>query len=392
MLNAILYIMFGILGYFILVYPVTKKRIFFLILLGKLSFVLAAINLFQDKLATNQIDKIGEGGDSTFSLYYWVGRPMNIIGLDYRYCFALISIFLVLFLSIYLAKKFTSYQTFPLLLLNFFPDVVYFSAFTLRDVGIGVFSAYFIVELFFSKGKGRLIIPAIFLFMLRMEVAIWMAICYFLYSLKNIPRSLRFPFFVFIMVGVFFSLDATLKGVIDYIGWDSGARNSGETLLRFFMDARYERQFKDSDGSGGVSPVLPPDLYYSFSLYEVMIFQFFSFIFLSLEPHNRLMILGVSTGIIAFYFLGRTKRRLSKINLGSLFWCIILAYAIYSPFLVNGGNAFRLRLIPIICLLSIYVYVESIRKNYKISNQSKTEGMLERIKVLPLHPRKIESK
>ena len=105
------------------------------------------------------------------------------------------------------------------------------------------------------------------------------------------------------------------------------------------MEQRYERQFSDKDGSGNTSPTLSREVFYESSLLLRAALQALSFIYISTVPSSILPMVGVVTGVPLLVVMWRLIR--SRVSGGRwLFACALSSFLIYSPFLVNGGNAF----------------------------------------------------
>jgi len=357
MLNDILFLIIGVAVYFILIYPISRKKILFEILIVKLFAVLIVLRYFSDKVAIKEVGKIAEGGLSNFTVYYWLGKPLNIMGLDYRYCFALISTYAVLLLSVYLMKMLREEFKIMLIVLNFYPDIIYFSGFTLRDVGIGVLSAGIIIELFFQRRMLIVGVLAFLLILLRPELFLWLMLCLWFYSFRYIRKAYRPFYFILGVVAFIASLRILIYTAILYIGWDPEVAKQPEELLRYFMDQRYERQFGDSDGSGGTSPVLSSNYYYDSSLITVILLQSLSLIYLSSEPANALIAIAAMTALPLLYYMKKLYKLCKTHKILRVYIPTLSTFLMYAPFLVNGGNAFRLRIVLIIVTITVYSYI-----------------------------------
>lgn len=91
------------------------------------------------------------------------------------------------------------------------------------------------------------------LYSLRPELLVWIVPVYVL--AKIIPRISLFSLFLFLFGSaavLLVSFDVLLPHVFSYVGF-SGSSESGMDLIRGVSDARFHRQFNDSDGSGGFS-------------------------------------------------------------------------------------------------------------------------------------------
>ena len=204
------------------------------------------------------------------------------------------------------------------------------------------------------------------LFLLRNEVIIW---CFLSYMVFYFGHKFSFTDFIFTLLTSlllsYFALDGIITYILKLINLTSSGFGSFQDALYFVIKARYYRQFSDADGSGSTTAILSPDQF-SITSFESFIFlSFFSGIVLTYWKHGLIInIARITYSIVltraTIFTFGRSK--LSKISF--LFFITALSsYIIYAPFIVNGGNALRMRLASLALFLIMVNIDNSKRKN-----------------------------
>ena len=319
--------------------------------------------LLPDKVAVKEIEKASiQGFSNTFILYYIFSAPLMEIGASARAAIVFINLMLSysLALCLYNLALFDKHKSkkaqYCYLLILFYPDLFYFGLFSLRDIGIGVFAAFILIGLYMKNYK-IIMIFSLALFFTRPEMIIWIMALFGLFFISKFRHNYAFLFtFVFFIAGIILATPNFILWYLKFNNW------SVETLdvsyaINFLLENRYERQFSDTDGSGSTSPTLPEHIFYNLNLLSRTILQGFSLIYLTLAPSSNIIILAIFTGIYPIYLM--TKLLFKKFRLKFLMLSMSLfSFMIYSPFMVNGGNAFRLRttfIILIFTTLAIWV-------------------------------------
>ncbi len=324
----------------------------------KVFLVLVGVILFSDKVAVKEMEKAASQGiQNTFIIYYIISYPFTELGVSARYCIVAINLLLSYLLAIYLYDfsrndgSRSKSSLYYYLLIMFYPDIVYFSFFSLRDVGLATFMAFFMIGLSRSNLK-LMAVSALAILLTRPELIVWLTFLYVFFLISYFKKERdRWAIYVFLAVFLYFSLTQLFFWFLDFNHWGA----SGVTIadsLNFLLERRYERQFSDSDGSGGESPTLPTSLFYQLSLYSRIFLQSLSFAYLSLYPDSQLLLIAIATGIYPMYLLLRIGFR-SFQSKWLLIVCVVSSYLIYGPFMVNGGNAFRLRTSMIVLIFTL---------------------------------------
>jgi len=135
---------------------------------------------------------------------------------------------------------------------------------------------------------------------------------------------------------------------------------SGLEMWRFVVTARYFRQFSDSDGSGSTSAMLPPEDYFATGNMELLFWQSISFLYITFSEKSLPIYAAVVSGIPVFGMtLYRLYTRQASKAMTFVIICALLSFLIYAPFMVNGGNIFRIRLILLVMLLFFLILPRS---------------------------------
>lgn len=351
----------------------------FYIFWGKFILIAAGLFFFADKVAVKEMAKAAEQGlNNTFIVYYVLSIPLKLLGVSPRGAIVTINFILIYALAIYvynfslagLAKRRRSQVIYILLML--YPDIIYFNFFSLRDLGLGVMMAFFVISLVNSRFKTAFL-WAVVMFLTRPELVLWMVLVFGLLGVSRIKKDWVGSGFILICgLTVVWAFNFVLNWFLEFNHWSTGLNSITESV-NFLMERRYERQFSDTDGSGNTSPTLSPEVFYEASLLLRIALQALSFIYISTVPSSMLPVIGVVTGIPPLIIMWRLFS--SRIAGGRwLLVCALSSFLIYSPFLVNGGNAFRLRIaMIIICLTSCAIllrwqsHVEKMRHYEHIS-------------------------
>jgi len=330
-------------------------------------FVLTGIFLFSDKAAIKEMEKAAsQGMQNTFIIYYFISYPFLELGISARHCIVAINFLLIYVLAIYIynasvneiiKRKSAEYYY---LLIMFYPDIIYFSFFSLRDVGLATFMAFFMIGL--SQRNLKIMNTSTLAVLLtRPELIIWLALLYVMFLLGYIKRERdRWTLFVFLVIFLYFSIGHFFFWFLEFNNW-SLTGGSIVDALKYLQELRYERQFSDSDGSGGESPTLPSWLFYHLSLYGRVLLQSLSFAYLSLDPNSHFLMIAIATGIYPMYLLFKAGFW-SFQSKWLLLFCVLSSYLIYGPFLVNGGNAFRLRTSMIVLIFTLVALTTKKRR------------------------------
>ena len=328
----------------------------FLFFNARVIIIALFVYFLPDKVAIKEYEKASKVGiESNFFLYYLPARLFDFLGGSPRAGFAFLSNILVWLASVklynfskvnYLHCRKAQYMY---LVVLFYPDFLYFTAMSLRDVGIAVFSLFFLLSVFFSSVfKYRFVVflsSVLLILSMRSELLLWIMVVIYLKMQQNWRYDKVLVFNTFFLMMVFFFIFQITQLSLEYIGWHYSGGADASDVIRYFMDMRYERQFGDSDGSGSTSPVLPPEIYYQLHIIFLFIAQSLSFIFVSLAPSNSLIYVSIITGIPIVVIMYKSVKHHSSLLIPRfLTIAVFSSYAIYGFFLVNGGNAFRLRL------------------------------------------------
>ena len=323
----------------------TSDIIFFLV---KCLIIYTGMIILPDKAAIKELAKAStQGIGNTFIIYYILGFPLTEIGVSGRGSIVFINNMLIYTLALYVYnthlcnnEKSRCGQYLYLLLL-FYPDLVYFGLFSLRDLGIATFCAFAVTSLL-SKNYVNFVFWSLLLFLTRPEMILWLLLVLLFYGVFRLKfNGASIIFYKVTLVVICLSIPYAFFGFLRMNNWLISQQGIFD-ILNFLMEARYERQFSDSDGSGSTSPTLPRDLFYQASIFVKIFLQSLSLFYVSLAPSSIIIIISVISGLYPIYlwlkfFLIKAKYRTFLIMI------TISSYMIYSPFLVNGGNAFRLR-------------------------------------------------
>ena len=119
------------------------------------------------------------------------------------------------------------------------------------------------------------------------------------------------------------------------------------------INSRYYRQFSDSDQSGTTTAILSPNQFENIAPELYLLLSLFTALVVTYWKNGFLVNVTRLTYVIA---LGNALRPSLKTMRVSKLWLLffivaVLSYLIYAPLIVNGGNAFRMRLTSIALLL-----------------------------------------
>lgn len=333
----------------------------------RLFIVLIGIFFFSDKVAIKEMEKAASQGiQNTFIIFYFFSYPFLELGISARHCIVAINFLLIYVLAIYIYSvsvndiiKRKSAEYFYLLIM-FYPDIIYFSFFSLRDSGLASFMAFFMIGLS-QRNLKIMIMSALAVFLTRPELIIWLALLYVLFLLGYIKKARdRLALFVCLVIVMYFSIGQLFFWFLDFNNW-SLTDVSIVDAFKYLQERRYERQLSDSDGSGGESPTLPSWLFYELSLSARILLQSLSFAYVSLDPNSHIVFVAIATGIYPMYLLFKAGFW-SFQSKWLLMFCVLSSYLIYGPFLVNGGNAFRLRTSMIVLIFTLVAVTNKKRR------------------------------
>lgn len=329
------------------------------------TILISALFILPDKLAVVEINEVRSTGiRHNFFLYYLLSFPVVEILDMPRAAMASVSNSIVFLISVVIINSLNfeekSNKRLYLFILSSYPDVLYFSAFSLRDPAIAYISVSLVFFLYMHLSKGlkpnRKIVTAcaLSLFSLRSELFIWMIALYIIYFLAKHISKQGFLISVLVLISAAISLvELILPSMLRYVGFISNyLQISGTEAWRIIVTARYLRQFSDSDGSGTTSALFSPIEYFDMGNIELLFWQSTSFIFITFSQKELPIYLAVLSGV-AVYTVAAYRFTVQKIPKEKIFILLagFLSFAIYAPFIVNGGNVFRIRL----TMLAIFI-------------------------------------
>lgn len=375
-MNAVVFILYSIFlfGFASTAFPKEWRRFYLLFLIR--TFLIAALFVLPDKLAEVEIFEVTTKGLShNFLVYYMLSFPIvEVFGLS-RSAMASVSHVGIFIISIYVVNK-AGFQSrrnrqLAMITLTMFPDILYFSAFSLRDPLIAglsmllVFHTYQHIALHQQLSWKLIGIVTLMLYSLRPEVIIWLGAVMVFHSI--VPRlSVRGTLlFTFIgVVALISAFDVIAPELLKFVNIvPSDWKFSGLDALRAVADMRFERQFSDADGSGSTSSILSRSTYYDTGNAQLIAIQSVSFIFLTTVGISSATLVAILTILV---LLGMVLRKFIFSTLNKVQLYILLtgymAYAMYSPLIVNGGNAFRMRL-PLLAIMLLFIVLPKPRKD-----------------------------
>ena len=345
-----------------------KPKSDFLFFIFKLFILLIGFTIFTDKVAVKEIAKVAsQGFSNTFILYYVIGFPFLEIGVSPRAVMVSINFCLLYLLGLQLygiacsKNKESKRAQFIYILVMFYPDLIYFGFFSLRDIGLSVLMCILVICLI-NKSYKLSFLCFLAIFFTRPELVIWLILIYTIVLFKLIKTlEMRMLGIVFLFFVLIFSANFLFFRFLEFNHWSLNSLTIIDAL-NFLMENRYQRQFSDSDGSGSTSPTIPEWLFYDLNLYSKVILQMMSFLYVSLEPGTILIGFAVLTGIYPALLLKRIMFR-KFYHKGLLLLAAVSSYSVYGPFIVNGGNAFRLRIAFVLLVFTSIAYMINYQKS-----------------------------
>jgi hypothetical protein len=356
---------------FSVIFIKSRKKHFGLFLFRTL--LVSALFVIPDKLAVVEISEVPSVGLShNFLIYYILSFPLVEVFNAPRAAMVSVSNAITFTSAVWVVNKLkldsSRDRTISIAILALYPDILYFSAFSVRDPAIASFSLVLVFMLYQNlvmKTKLQLlplILVATALFSLRPEVLIWIVSVFglFIFAKKQRPWPLILSVFVAAIV-MLLLVEFIGPQLIMYVGLVSEhSQLSGTDVWRHVVDARYIRQFSDSDGSGSTSALVSWDVYMNLSNVHLLAIQLTSFLTITLSGYSMLSGLTVATGVLA-YALSVKKLVRQNISTPIVFLALsgLLSFMIYAPFAVNGGNIFRMRL-PLVSLCLLLLVIPSV--------------------------------
>lgn len=337
------------------------KKFFFYCFFTKIA-ITSLLFVLPDKLAAKELIEVKSRGLShNFSLYYYASFPIFEVTGNARAAFVSVSTLVSFWCSLLIAHKpYIKNNKIIFLLLNFYPDLLYFNAFSLRDIMIVFVQCLFILSLFehiFHKEKYSfiMIISYSFLLMLlRDEVLIWCLASYLIFLLAKYTSVNKFvsiiilsPFLIYIFA------DYVISYILRILRLTNSVFTNYMDAIFHVINSRYYRQFSDSDQSGTTTAILSPNQFENIAPELYLLLSLFTALVVTYWKNGFLVNVTRLTYVIA---LGNALRPSLKTMRVSKLWLLffivaVLSYLIYAPLIVNGGNAFRMRLTSIALLL-----------------------------------------
>jgi hypothetical protein len=344
------------------------NRFYFYVLIFKL-FLVSVLFALPDKLAAKELSEVPERGlFHNFSVYYYLSLPLFELTGNARASFAAISTLASFWIACAISlRPYLLRRKALFLLMNFFPDVLYFHAFSLRDIFIVFLQVIFILkvyEIFFLQWSCKISISLVtfLIFLLRIEVLIWCLVVLALFFLGSRFRLRPLIAVLGLITGL---LALSANYIVNLILHSLGLIASGHAdfidALYFVIRARFYRQFSDADGSGTTSSIISPDIFEAVAPEFYILISLFSAFFLSLWSAGPSIYIARLTYFIVFFEATRKLIlgwRLRKVPL--LFYLsALMSFMIYAPLIVNGGNALRMRLASLLLLLLVGHVIKS---------------------------------
>lgn len=338
--------------------------------------LIGALLILPDKLAAKELAEVKSVGlFHNFSLYYYASWPLFELTGNARASFVSVSTLVSFWCSLFVIQKpYIINKKAVFLLLNFFPDLLFFNAFSLRDISIVFLQCLFFLALYeyiflrLKYSKIALGLTVFLLFLLRAEVLVW---CSFAGMLFYVARHTTVRTFIgFLMCFPFLLYWAADYVVVKLLSVLSLIRSDHIDFLAavyFVIKARYYRQFSDADQSGSTSAVVSPNQFESISPEFYIFIAMFTALVVTYWKHGLLVNATRLTYITILSMAGRSvfkSFRISKFDM-LFFYVAISSYLIYAPLIVNGGNAFRMRLASI-ALMLVFININT-RFGYKKS-------------------------
>jgi len=246
------------------------------------------------------------------------------------------------------------------LLLNFFPDLLYFNAFSLRDIMIVFVQCLFVLSLFehiiLKKRHGflMLIFYASILMLLRNEVLIW---CFASYVIFVVAKYVNVRTFIILTIISPFLVYVAASYAIPYLLYvlrlTNNIFNNSVDAVYFVIRARYYRQFSDADQSGSTSAILSPYQFENITPEVFILLSFFTALVVTYWKNGLLVnVARLTYAIVVARAVTFNLKSFRVSKLWVVFFLVaMLSYIIYAPLIVNGGNAFRMRLTSVALLL-----------------------------------------
>ena len=334
----------------------------------KAIFLFAFPSIFVKKVSERKsldLDAWGVGFEAldTFMAFSLLSLPFVAIGIKGAQALSLVNIASSYFTYRQLARLETSRTNkgsarLALGLLVLAPGVFYFSMVALRDFFTAVLLLVFMVRIADGQVAARWVTSGflvVLLGSLRPELLVYLSAVTFIWIFLTSETSLAVklvsfavgPFVLFLILqsvlAASFHLDVSDLGLIKDV----------------LIEPRFERQFR---ADGGNSAIMEASRFHQIGLGHTLFVQFFSTICIPGLPRaswtslDWLAFMDSAVFIVAIFFI--VYLALVRKRREALFGALsVLIYLIFiTPFMVNYGNAFRIRLpAEIICYTFIYL-------------------------------------
>ena len=353
---------------------ITKNLALFLFFILTIKLLIVNFGLLDDKLAGARAFSNFSTGDyrlNTFFPTLLLNIPAFLMGSGEKSS-ALTNTLLSVITPVMAIQLFESkviVLSKKLILFFLVPSVFLWGCFGLREYVI-IFYIILAYNYYFRK---RYLLATIFITLViisRPEYGVFLPIIIILLTYRKVNSYLKLGLISIIPVLLVYGLSYLFEYAIqNFTSSDVNGLDLG--LLEMLMDARFYRQFKSDGGSTA---------FYSISVYQKMTMTekissniYNSILLFNSSSIRNIIIFGLDTSALLIFLLSFIDRRflLSKSRfLAVLFLFMVLI--VITSMVVNGGNAFRMRFVPLFFLGILFVMPFSYlgQTNLKNSRQS----------------------
>lgn len=349
-----------------------SRNIFILIALRTI-IVATCASVIPDKLAVTEFERsLASGVTHNFFIYGFLGYPAYLISSSWRVAAIFVSAiffgFYILPLSHLLSKIFAARAVkFVMAGIYFCPPMLVFSSVSMRDSAIALATLYICAGLTAWSLRavqrvdiqGFILISVFLLSLLRAEALLGvLLVLFFAVLTRKFSVVSAIGIAVCVIVLLFILSTPVIKGV-SWVGFSV----NGDTALqvvRAASDARFDRQFKDSDGSGSTSSIMPASEWANTTTPVLMAKQSISVFYpVFSEGLSKAAMFAALTDIFIFMFflIGAHLRSLAHkgviIRLAAM---LLFSVSVYFPVLVNFGNIYRMRLPLVLIFYAVAFY------------------------------------